>query len=85
MTEQNKELTQALLHAAGTLFAETGYGQTDVESIAREADIDPAFIYSRICRRLLRYPGPRHRLEPRRSRTPRPPAVSPLLRRDHRS
>lgn len=46
MTEQNMRLNQTLLHAAGTLFAETGYGQTDVEMIAREADLDPAFIYS---------------------------------------
>jgi AcrR family transcriptional regulator len=46
MNQTNKSMNQALLHAAGTLFAETGYGQTDVESIAREADIDPAFIYS---------------------------------------
>ncbi|MFP4166050.1 MAG: TetR/AcrR family transcriptional regulator [Opitutales bacterium] len=46
MTEQNQTLNTALLRAAGVLFAETGYGQTDVETIAREADIDPSFIYS---------------------------------------
>ena len=46
MTEQTQNLNQALLDAAGTLFAETGYGQTNVEAIARKADIDPAFIYS---------------------------------------
>ncbi len=46
MTANNHTTNQALLHAAGTLFAETGYGQVDVETIAREADIDPAFIYS---------------------------------------
>jgi AcrR family transcriptional regulator len=46
MTENNQTMNQALLHAAGALFAETGYGQTDVEAIAREADVDPAFNYS---------------------------------------
>jgi len=46
MTENNQSKNQSILDAAGTLFAETGYGQIDVGTIAREADVDPSFIYS---------------------------------------
>ena len=46
MTENNQSKNQSLLDAAGTLFAETGYGQIDVETIAHKADVDPSFIYS---------------------------------------
>lgn len=46
MTENTQTINQSLLDTAGTLFAATGYGQTDVEMIAREADMDPSFIYS---------------------------------------
>ena len=46
MTENNQSKNQSILDAAGTLFAETGYGQIDVETIALEANVDPSFIYS---------------------------------------
>jgi len=46
MTQKEQSLKQTILHAAGTLFNETGYGQVSVDDIARKAKIDPSFIYS---------------------------------------
>jgi AcrR family transcriptional regulator len=46
MTQKEQSLNQCILHAAGTLFHETGYGQVSVDDIARKAQIDPSFIYS---------------------------------------
>ncbi len=46
MTTTEIQNNHAILQAAAVLFAETGYGQTDVETIAEKAEVDPAFIYS---------------------------------------
>lgn len=49
MTTNEIQNNHAILQAAGALFAETGYGQADVETIAEKAEVDPAFIYSEFC------------------------------------
>lgn len=46
MTVIEKQKNHAILQAAGALFAETGFGQVDIESIAQRAEVDPSFIYS---------------------------------------
>ncbi|MGZ0655500.1 TetR/AcrR family transcriptional regulator [Coraliomargarita sp. W4R53] len=46
MTVIEKQQNHAILQAAGALFAETGFGQVDVETIAQRAEVDPSVIYS---------------------------------------
>lgn len=41
-----KQTKHAILQAAEELFAEAGFGQVEVETIAQKAEVDPSFIYS---------------------------------------
>lgn len=45
MTTTEIQNNHAILQAAGALFAETGYVQADVETIAERAEVDSAFIF----------------------------------------
>lgn len=46
MNTTGKQKNHAVLQAAGALFAEAGFGQVGIETIAQKAEVDPSFIYS---------------------------------------